>query len=156
MPLAKCLALPAGPSSVGKAGVIMLNASCQVPCFTSGARPVHFDRQMYSFFFRAMPLATCLRFSAATGSFLCRNEFLPGVLDNYCFCYFSFEYISLKRSDSFCCFSFEYLIRDQLICHAALFEYLLKTKVNPSSISQSNILFRESQIRPADRPRIKK
>ena len=82
MPLAKCLALPAGPSSVGKAGVIMLNASCQVSCFTSGARRVHFDRQMYSFFFRAMPLATCLRFSAATGSFLCRNEFLPGVLDN--------------------------------------------------------------------------
>ena len=82
MPLAKCLALPAGPSSVGKAGVIMLNAPCQVPCFTSGARPVHFDRQMYSFFFRAMPLATCLRFSAATGSFLCRNEFLPGVLAN--------------------------------------------------------------------------
>ena len=71
------------PSSVGKAGIFLLNAPCQVPYFTRGARPVHFDRQMYSFFFKVMTLATCSWFSAATGSFLCRNEFLPGVLDYF-------------------------------------------------------------------------
>ena len=72
-----------GPSSVGKAGIFLLNAPCQVPYFTRGARPVHLDRQMNSFFFKVLPLATCSWFSAATGSFLCLNEFLPGVLDYY-------------------------------------------------------------------------
>ena len=81
-PLPSALLYLRVPSSVGKAGIFLLNAPCQVPYFTRGARPVHFDRQMYSFFFKVMPLATCARFSAATGCCLCRNEFLPGVLDN--------------------------------------------------------------------------
>ena len=81
-PLPSALLYLRVPSSVGKAGIFLLNAPCQVPYFTRGARPVHFDRQMYSFFFKVMPLATCARFSAATGCGLYRNEFLPGVLDN--------------------------------------------------------------------------
>ena len=80
-PLPSALLYLRGPSSVGKARIFLLNAPCQVPYFTRGARPVHLDRQMYSFFFKVMPLAACSWFSAATGSFLCLNEFLPGVLD---------------------------------------------------------------------------
>ena len=85
-PLPSALLYLRGPSSVGKARIFLLNAPCQVPYFTRGARPVHLDRQMYSFFFKVMPLAACSWFSAATGSFLCLNEFLPGVLDHRIHC----------------------------------------------------------------------
>ena len=95
-PLPSALLYLRGPSSVGKAEIFLLNAPCQVPYFTRGARPVHLDRQMYRFFFKVMPLAACSWFSAATGSFLCFNEFLPGVLDQKCLLICHFKYF-IKR-----------------------------------------------------------
>ena len=81
MPLAKYLALPAGPKRrwEGWSNYVecpLLSALLYARGPTSTVRS-----SMYSFFFKVMPLATCSWFSAATGCFLCRNEFLPGVLD---------------------------------------------------------------------------
>ena len=81
MPRAKCLALPAGPEQhwEGWSNYVecpLLSALLYARGPTSTVRS-----SMYSFFFKVMPLATFSRLSAATGCFLCRNEFLPGVLD---------------------------------------------------------------------------
>ena len=97
MPLAKCLALHAGPKQCreGWGNYVecpLLNALLYARGPTSTVRS-----SMYSFFFKVMPLAMCSWFSAATGCFLCHNEFLPGVLD-YIILKFSFsiEIVNLK------------------------------------------------------------
>ena len=78
---AKCLALPAGTKQrrEGWSNYVecpLLSALLYARGPTSTVRS-----SMYSFFFKVMPLAACSWFSAATGSFLCRNEFSTGVLD---------------------------------------------------------------------------
>ena len=105
-PLPSALLYLRGPSSVGKAGIFLLNAPCQVPYFTRGARPVHLDRQMYSFFFKVMPLAACSWFSAATGYFLCLNELARSVrlILNFN------NIIKLKSIMIYNCFFFEYTL----------------------------------------------
>ena len=82
MLLAKCLALPVGPKQrrEGWSNFVecpLLSALLYAQGLTCTVRS-----SMYRFFYKVIPLATCSRFSAATGCFLCRNGFLPGVLDN--------------------------------------------------------------------------
>ena len=82
MLLAKCLALPVGPKQRREGWSNYVECPLPSALLYAWGPTSTVRSSMYSFFFKVMPLATCARFSAATGCCLCRNEFLPGVLDN--------------------------------------------------------------------------
>ena len=103
MLLAKCLALPAGPKQRREGWSNYVECPLPSALLYAWGPTSTVRSSMYSFFFKVMPLATCSWFSAATGSFLCRNEFLPGVLD---------DIYKLKSIMIYSFFSFEYILKE--------------------------------------------
>ena len=81
MPLAKCLALHAGPKLRREGWSNYVECPFESPLLYPRGPTSTVRSSMYSFFFKVMPLAMCSWFSAAKGCFLCCNEFVPGVLD---------------------------------------------------------------------------